>query len=66
MSISHVTGVGIETVYLISDLLVLGVSMSYIPLQRIVYSLVTVVLSGQLVGIVQRMKFPGKNMQENV
>ena len=66
MSISHVTGVGIETVYLISDLLVLGVSMSYMPLQRIVYSLVTVVLSGQLVGIVQRMKFPGKNMQENV
>ena len=56
MSISHVTGVKIETVYLISDLLVLGLSLSYIPVKRIVFSLLTVILSGRIIGIVQRMK----------
>lgn len=56
MSISHATGVKIETVYLISDLLVLGCSISYIPLKRIVFSLLTVILSGRIIGIVQRME----------
>lgn len=55
MSISHATGVKIETVYLISDLLVLGLSISYIPWKRISYSLLTVILSGRIIGIVQRM-----------
>ena len=55
MSISHATGVKIETVYLISDLLVLGLSISYIPWKRIGYSLLTVILSGRIIGIVQRM-----------
>lgn len=59
MSISHMTGVKIETVYLVSDLLVLGFSISYIPLRRIGYSLLTVILSGQIIGVVQRMKRPG-------
>lgn len=54
MSISHVTGVKIETVYLVSDLLVLGLSVSYIPVRRIGFSLLTVILSGRIIGIVQR------------
>ena len=58
MSISHAAGVKIETVYLISDLLVLGGSLSYIPLKRIGFSLLTVVLSGRIIGVVQRMKLP--------
>ena len=58
MSISHVTGLGIEKIYLVSDLLVLGMSVSYIPLRRIGFSLLTVVLSGQIIVIVQRMKVP--------
>ena len=57
MSISHLTGVGIEKVYLVSDLIVLGLSVSYIPLSRIGYSLITVILSGQIIGVVQRMDF---------
>ena len=57
MSISHVTGVKIETVYLISDLLVLGLSLSYIPVRRIGFSLLTVILSGKIIGYVQRMKW---------
>lgn len=58
MSIHHLTGVGVEKVYLVSDITVLLLSLSYIPGRRIVYSLLTVVLSGQIVGWVQ--KFPGK------
>lgn len=53
MSISHITKVPIQWVYLISDLSVLLLSLSYIPLRRIVYSLLTVVLSGQIIGWIQ-------------
>lgn len=53
MSISHVTGVRIQWVYLVSDLTVLGLSLTYIPLGRIAYSLLTVVLSGQIIGLIQ-------------
>ena len=40
------------------DLLVLGFSISYIPLGRIGYSLLTVLISGQLIGWVQRVRIP--------
>lgn len=53
MSISHATGWKIQWVYLLSDLIVLVVSLSYIPVRRIGYSLFTVLLSGQLIGFVQ-------------
>ncbi len=55
MSISHAFNWKIETAYLISDLVVLALSVSYIPLHRLLYSLLTVMLSGQLIGIVQRL-----------
>lgn len=58
MSIASVTGVGIQWVYLASDLIVLGLSLSYIPLDRIVYSLLTVVISGQIIGLIQKMPLP--------
>ena len=53
MSISHATGWKIQWVYLMSDLIVLLMSLSYIPVRRIGYSLFTVLLSGQLIGFVQ-------------
>ena len=53
MSISHATGWKIQWVYLLSDLIVLVMSLSYIPVRRIGYSLFTVLLSGQLIGLVQ-------------
>lgn len=59
MSISHLTGWSIQRVYLISDLVVLALSLSYIPFARLSYSLLTVVLSGQLIGLVQRIRLPG-------
>ena len=54
MSLSRIFHTKIETIYLISDLTVLGLSLMYIPLERIAYSLLTVVLSGKIIGIVQR------------
>lgn len=54
MSLSKVTKVPIQWIYLVSDLVVLVLSLSYIPLSRIVYSLLTVILSGQIIGLLQR------------
>ena len=53
MSISHAAGWKNQWVYLLSDLIVLVMSLSYIPVRRIGYSLFTVLLSGQLIGFVQ-------------
>jgi len=49
----------IERVYLLTDLTVLGLSLSYLPLERIAYSLLTVTLSGKLIGIIQRLTRKG-------
>lgn len=54
MSLAKVTKVPIQWIYLISDLVVLVLSLSYIPLSRIVYSLLTVILSGQIIGLLQK------------
>lgn len=58
MSISSKWNIKIEYVYLFFDLSILLLSLTYIPLKRILYSLLTVVLSGKLVGLVQRFRFP--------
>lgn len=55
MSLSHITKIDIQWIYLISDLTVLGLSLSYIPLKRIGYSLLTVILSGQIIGWIQKI-----------
>ena len=52
MAINHRFGLKVSTVYLISDLSVLLLSLSYIPLEKILYSLLTVILSGQMIEIV--------------
>lgn len=62
MSISHRAGVDIQWVYLVSDLTVLLLSLSYIPGRKILYSLLTVVLSGQIIGLIQ--KIPHKNSEK--
>ena len=58
MCLAHVTGIGIQWAYLSTDLVVLGLSLTYIPLRRIGYSLLTVLISGQLIGFVQRLPLP--------
>lgn len=54
MSLSKHLRCGIQWIYLASDLTVLLLSLSYIPLRRIAWSLVTVVLSGQIIGWIQK------------
>ena len=61
MCISRKLKVKIEYAYMVSDLLVLGLSLSYIPLKRIAYSLLTVFLSSKLVGLTERL---GKKNEE--
>ena len=56
MSLSRRLHVPIEWVYLLTDLTVLALSLSYLPLSRIAYSLLTVTLSGKLIGIIQRVR----------
>lgn len=53
MSLSHLLKTPIQNIYLISDLSVLILSLSYIPFRRIVWSLLTVILSGQIIGLMQ-------------
>lgn len=54
MSVSHLTKIPIQWIYLASDLTVLLLSLSYIPYQRIAWSLLTVTLSGQIIGWLQK------------
>lgn len=58
MSLSSVLPVDIQRIYLASDLVVLFISLSYIPLNKILYSLLTVLLSGQIIGIIQKIRLP--------
>ncbi|MCH5286897.1 MAG: YitT family protein [Christensenellaceae bacterium] len=58
MALSHLTRVPIQWIYLLTDAVVLGLSLSYIPLARLLYSLLTVVLSGQIIGLMQRLPLP--------
>ena len=57
MSLSKILKINIEWIYLITDVIVLALSLSYIPILKIFYSFVTVVISGQIVGLIQRIKF---------
>lgn len=57
LTISHVTHWRLSRAYLFTDLVVLVLSLSYIPLQRIFFSLITVTLSSFLIDQVQDMTF---------
>ncbi len=63
MSISHFTHVKIQWIYLISDIIVLVLSVSYIPVQKLWYSLLTVILSGQIIGLIQRFHLQNPDSQ---
>ena len=59
MSLSRILKWDIQWVYLFTDLSVLGLSLTYIPLQKLAYSLLTVVLSGQIIGWIQKIPKKG-------
>ena len=54
MSLSTRLGLPIERFYLVTDLTVLALSLSYLSPARIACSVLTVILSGKIIGIVQR------------
>ena len=54
MGLSARFAVPIERVYLLTDLMVLALSLSYLPIGRIACSLLTVTHSGKIIGFIQR------------
>ena len=58
MTISKVSGLQISRAYLFTDLVVLGLSLSYIAPLRIFYSLITVTISSFLIGRIQNLTLP--------
>ncbi len=63
MALSHKFGLSIKRIYIVSDLLVLLGSLSYLPLRRIAWSLLTVFLSGQVIGVVVE-GFPNRKAKD--
>lgn len=61
LAMSHVSRWNIARCYLLSDLAVLALSLTYIPFSRIIFSLVTVILSSFLIGRIQVMGKPAQN-----
>ena len=57
LTISRVSGWPLSRAYLITDLTVLLLSLSYIPFARIVFSLITVTLSSLIIDYLQQIKF---------
>ena len=58
MGLSKVIKIKIQWVYLIQDIIVLSLSLTYIEINRIIYSLLTVIISGQIIGVMQKFKKP--------
>lgn len=59
MTLNKILDRPIEQIYLISDLLALALCSTYLPIKNLACSLLTVVLSGRIIGIIQRV--PKKN-----
>lgn len=55
MSLSKLSRIDIQWMYMITDLLVLALSLTCIPVKNVLCSLVTVTLSGQIIGLIQKI-----------
>ena len=64
MALGKVFHCDLRWIYLASDLIVLVLSLSYLDVKRILFSLLTVMLSGQIIGMVQN--FPFRNRRERL
>ena len=60
LTLSHVTHWRLSKAYLIIDLVVLGLSLSYIPFSNIVFSIATVIVSSNAIDWVQRVQWKRK------
>lgn len=52
MGIARLTGIKIQWVYMFFDITILLLSLTYIPFGRIIWSFLTVTLSGQIIGLI--------------
>ena len=52
MSLSKLFRTNIKYIYLATDITVLALSLSYIPLEKILYSVITVILSAQIIALI--------------
>lgn len=55
MSMAKITKIDIQWMYMATDLIVLALSLTCIPVKNVLCSLVTVILSGQIIGVIQKM-----------
>lgn len=58
LAVSKKTSIEIQWIYLMTDLIVLLLSLTYIPWQKILYSVFTVFLSGQIIGWIAKTPSP--------
>ncbi len=58
LTISKITEIRLSWCYLFTDITVLVLSLSYISIKNIIYSVITVTLSSVLVDIVKSLRFP--------
>lgn len=56
MTVSDAFKINIAWAYFVADVIVLALSLTYIPFRRIFFSLISVVISGQIVGLIQKIK----------
>ena len=59
LTISHISHWRLSRAYLFTDVTVLALSLSYIPIPRIFFSVITVTVSSLLIDRIQNMK-PGR------
>ena len=64
--LQHLSRQPISRCYLFTDLVVLGLSLTYIPAGRIFYSLITVTVSSFVIGVVHKAGAPSKADQQAV
>lgn len=55
MTLNKLLGRPIEQIYLFSDLTALALCSTYLPMKNLACSLLTVILSGQIIGLIQRI-----------
>lgn len=63
MTLNKILQRPIEQIYLISDLLALMLCSTYLPMKNLACSLLTVILSGQIIGLIQRIPSTQKSKE---
>lgn len=64
LTISKVTGIKISSAYLFTDVTVLVLSLSYIPLMRIIYSLITVTISSNVIDFIKNIRLKERSFHQ--